>query len=354
MSKINDRAAKRAAEFASRPVSPPSTELTSTETKQDHDEAGEGARAIAGMILPTGTPKQTKGASEAAARTASAAPIKETIGIDLADLHVRPGYERDAGEFDGKEFQELVDSIRAHGGNHQPIDVRQVRGPQHPTLYQIVAGERRFRALMRLNEESRQAHKQDPENHNELFKTALCSVREIDDATADRIHDEENAKRAAKRPYSLAKQLSTMMASGRYSTASELADRIGRSRGDVSVYLSIYDKAPHALWTKVTDPTSLTQAECRTILKGFDKPAFSDWVKRLDPAAGVPLSTVVKKAKDVCARPKPTKSEADQVREKERGDAFHIVIPKSLPHEIRAKVLAYAKRLASGEVDPLG
>lgn len=340
MSKLSDRAAKRAAEFASRAAASP-------EPSASLNDAAASPATLASRILPVASPRQTKGASEAVAFTIASAPIKQTIAINLTDLHVRPGYERDPGEFDGPEFQELVDSIRSHGLNHQPIDVRQVRGPQHPTLYQIIAGERRFRALMLLNDESKKASELDPVHNRVAFRTALCAVREIDDQTADRIHDEENAKRAAKRPFSLAKQLSTMMKSGRYSSQADLAQKLGRNAGDISRLLRLYDEAPSALWSKIKDPSALQHRDTTLILKAYQKPAFSDWARHLDLNPVTPLSTVIKKAKELTARPKAEKTTVDKIREVERGDNFHIVLPKAIPSEVRAKILAYAKGLVS-------
>ena len=340
MTSNKSRARARAEEFVQKLGAPPVSTLTG---------AGEGAQPPRSVIPPViRPPKQTKGAMGAIEQTLALIPVKQVVLISLKELHVRPGYERDPREFDDPEFHELVESIRATGGNTQPIDVREVRGSGHPTLYQIIAGERRFMALSLLNEESKKAHEADPTQPKERFNAALCNVRVLDDDRADQIHDLENAKRAAKRPFSLAKQFVTMMSSGRYSTQTELADRLGRDKGQVSRLLSLYEKAPADLWSKVEDAIALKGPEVPILLKAFDKPAFIDWVRAQRRA--VSLATVLRKAREACARPKPQKTLVDKVREVERGDAFHIVIPKGLPDEVRAKVLAIAKELASKAV----
>ena len=318
MSSLSDRAKKRhdaqmskQAEEATHPV--PSTSAPSTPAAEDI------------------TPKlQRGGATAAATATMAALPIRETIPVKLTDLHVRPGYERHPSEFSGVAWDEFVASIAVSKGNVQPIDVRQVRGGA--TLYQIIAGERRFRALTQLE-----------------IPFAICAVRDLDEERADFIHDTENAKRADKSPFSLAMQLSVMLKSGRYADQKDLADKLGRDKSNVSRLLSLYDKAPSDLWVRIKDPTGLTFRDADVITKAYDKPAFSEWVKRLDRAAVTPVDTLVKKAKEVCARPKVERTVVDKIREVERGDAFHIVLPRAVPKHIRAKVLAYAKELAAAE-----
>ena len=287
--------------------------------------------AAAPGLPPVGKPITEKvqrgGAAGAAAATVAAIPIRETIPVKLSDLHIRPGFERHPSEFAGPLWDSFVSSIASSKGNIQPIDVRIVRGGQTP--YQIIAGERRYRAHLQLE-----------------IPTVLCAVREIDEERADFIHDTENAKRADKSPFSLAMQLSVMMKSGRYESQTALASSLGRDKSNVSRLLTLYDKAPADLWERIKDPTTLTFREAEIISQAYDKPAFVEWVKRLDRSAVTPVPALVKKAQEVCARPKPPKSVVEKIREVERGDAFHIVLPKAIPAEVRAKVLAYAKELA--------
>lgn len=340
MTSNKTRAQARAEEFVKKFGAPPVDALTGE---------GEGApparSQIPAVVRP---PKQTKGAMAAIDQTLALIPVKQVLLISLKELHVRPGYERDPSEFQDPEFFELVDSIRNTGGNTQPIDVREVRGAGHPTLYQIVTGERRVMALRLLNEESKKAHAADPSLPKERFTQALCNVRVLDEDMADQIHDLENAKRASKRPFSLAKQFSTMMKSGRYPTHTALAERIGRSQGGVSLYLKLYDQAPNDLWKRVKDPAALKHAEAELLVKAFDKPAFADWVKRLDLSGTTPVSTVVKKAKEACARPKKSKDPVDQVREIKRSKAYLIALPDGLVDpDIRKRALDAVKKIVA-------
>ena len=304
-------------------------ELQMKKEGQGAEPAAEVTAASASTAAPSISEKvQRGGAAGAAAATIAAIPIRETIPVKLTDLHIRPGYERHPSEFNGPAWEDFVASVASSKGNLQPIDVRLVRGGKTP--YQIIAGERRYRAHLQLG-----------------LPTVLCAVRELDEERADFIHDTENAKRADKSPFSLAMQLSVMMKSGRYESQADLASRLGRNRGDISRLLSLYDKAPANLWERIKDPTNLTHREATAIIQAYDKPAFVEWAKHLDRSAVTPVETLVKKAKEVCARPKPQKTVVEKIREVERGDAFHIVLPKAIPAKVRKEVLEFAKKRAA-------
>ena len=257
-------------------------------------------------------------------------PAELTTFILLDDIVVIEGLNRDESEFSGPDFDELKASIAKSGMNDFPVELRYTPGKPPGTTYQLVSGHRRYRALKDLG-----------------IGQAYATVRNLDDREMYRLHDIENAKRAAKRPYSLARQLSTMMKSGRYESQTQMAQELERSQGEISLHLALWDKAPHDLWGKVKDPGTIKHAEARALVKAFDKPAFANWVKALRVTEPTPLATVLKKAREVCARPKTEKTVADRIKEVERGDAFHLVLPKALSAEVRLKVLNYAKKLAA-------
>lgn len=291
--------------------------------QRERPEAEPGVVQASGPISPK---VQSAGPAAMLKSSIESLPIRGTMALPINQLHVRPGYERHPDEFSGPEWESFVASIETSKGNLQPIDVREVRGGS--TLYQVIAGERRFRALQQLG-----------------YKTALCAIREVDDAMADFIHDTENAKRADKTPYSLALQLVKMMESERYASQKELADRLGRNAGDVSRLIRLIDKAPDGMWHRTKGAIALTHRDVTLLLKAYDKPAFAEYVSRLDPAAPAPMATVLKQAKSVLQRRREEKSLVQKIREVERGDAFHIVLPKGIPAAVRARVLEYAKKL---------
>lgn len=301
-------------------------------------QANNARLAAAGVVPETGVPAsgpispKVQSAGPAAMLKASieALPIRGTMALPINQLHVRSGYERHPDEFAGKEWESFVASIEMSKGNLQPIDVREVRGG--PTLYQIIAGERRFRALQQLG-----------------HKTALCAIREVDDGMADFIHDTENAKRADKTPFSLALQLVKMMASGRYGTQKELADSLGRGQGDVSRLIRLIDLAPKEMWQRTKDAITLGHRDITLLLKAYEKKGFAEYISKLDAKAPTPITTVLKRAKEFLQRPKAEKSLVLKIREVERGDAFHIVLPKEISAAVRARVLEFARQIAEAD-----
>lgn len=287
-----------------------------------------GAPAAPAPQAPASSKVQTQGPARMLRENLTFLPVRKQLQVAVEQVYVPDHYLRHPAEYETPEFAELMESIRQSNGNLDPIDVRFRKDEQGRARYEVIAGTRRLEAVKRLG-----------------LKMVFVNERDIDDAMADFLHDVENAKRAEKRPFSLAMELSSMKKSGRYSSQEELADRLGRDKGDVSRLLSLYDKAPAGLWERVADPIAVRFTDVPAILKAYDKPAFADWLKA--QRKPVSVSTLVAKAKAVCARPKPEKSVVDKVREVERGDAFHIVLPKALPDDIRAKVLAFAKELAA-------
>lgn len=274
--------------------------------------------------------QQTQGPARMLRESLAFMPVRRQMQVAVDQVHVPEHYLRHPGEYETPKFKELMDSIRQSNGNVDPIDVRFKKQSNGAPGYEVIAGTRRFEAVKRLG-----------------LKVVFVNERDVDDAMADFLHDIENAKRAEKRPFSLAMELSSMWRSGRYASQSELADRLGRNKGVVSTYLALFDKAPNDLWSRVKDPVELKDAEARLLVKAYDKPQFAEWVKTLKKTDPAPLATVVRKAKEMTARPKPPKTDIEKIREVERGDAYHVVLPKSLPAEVRAKVLAFAKEIAS-------
>jgi len=78
------------------------------------------------------------GAEETSAAPSNAGP-RRTLGIG----QLTPNPDQPRTHFDPKAINELADSIRQHG-LIQPILVRPI--PNNPDMFEIVAGERRWRA----------------------------------------------------------------------------------------------------------------------------------------------------------------------------------------------------------------
>lgn len=129
---------------------------------------------------------------------------------------------RHADSYEGQAFQDLVIEIAASGGNIQPILVRPVKGdPDHD--YEVVFGHRRKRACQK----------------NKLPVLAMIRTDLESDAQAFEFLDRENRNREDLRPYELGLNYQKAIQDKLFRSGRDLADRIGRSVGIVSMALQL-------------------------------------------------------------------------------------------------------------------
>ncbi|MBQ6547215.1 MAG: ParB/RepB/Spo0J family partition protein [Bacilli bacterium] len=133
---------------------------------------------------------------------------KEIFDIALQDLIPNRFQPREI--FNDKELSELADSIKQHGVI-QPIIVRKVGDK-----YEIIAGERRFRASQLAGKE-----------------TIPALVRDIDDKEAAKIALLENLQRSNLTPIEEAKTYQTILKIDNI-TQDELANNLGRSQSTIA------------------------------------------------------------------------------------------------------------------------
>lgn len=145
---------------------------------------------------------------------AATGEIGEARAIPLAMIDRFRSNPRRA--FGTDQLCQLAASIQAHGVL-QPILVRPVRG-----RYEIVAGERRWRAAQEAG-----------------LHSIPATVREMDDRTAVELAVLENVQREALTPLEEADGFAAMRNHGW--TASQIAERIGKSRGYVANRIAIAD-----------------------------------------------------------------------------------------------------------------
>lgn len=139
---------------------------------------------------------------------------EEVVLLRLEDLRPNPYQPR--REFNEDKLLELMESIREHG-ILQPIVVRQGQG-RH---YEIIAGERRFRAMQMLQGE-----------------TIPSIVRQISDREAMEIALIENLQREDLTPIEVAEAYSKIMQHFSL-TQEQLAARVGQSRSHVANLLRL-------------------------------------------------------------------------------------------------------------------
>jgi ParB/RepB/Spo0J family partition protein len=145
-----------------------------------------------------------------------------SVGVRIVPVdHIEPNPEQPRLVFEQAALDELAASIREHGVL-QPILVR----PLGPNTYQIVAGERRWRA-------SRQAG----------LETIPALIEDIDDDTALEIAIIENLQREDLTPLDEAAMYDRMVHEHGYSIR-KLADKLGKDKGYLENRLRLADAPP--------------------------------------------------------------------------------------------------------------
>ena len=145
-----------------------------------------------------------------------------SVGVRIVQIdHIEPNPEQPRLVFEPEALNELAASIREHGVL-QPILVR----PLGPNTYQIVAGERRWRA-------SRLAG----------LDTIPALIEEIDDDTALEIAIIENLQREDLTPLDEAAMYDRMVHEHGYSIR-KLADKLGKDKGYLENRLRLADAPP--------------------------------------------------------------------------------------------------------------
>lgn len=139
----------------------------------------------------------------------------KVVMLRIGDIHPRPGQPRQY--FDEESLGQLAESIRA-AGLMQPILVRRGKGDQE---YEIIAGERRWRAAGMIN-----------------LETIPAIVREIDDESAAEWSLIENIQREDLNPIERAEAFMRLI--DEYGmTHQELAARLGLDRTNITNHLRL-------------------------------------------------------------------------------------------------------------------
>ena len=164
---------------------------------------------------------------------------------------IRPNPYQPRKNFDEENLKDLSDSIRKNGV-FQPIIVRKssVMG------YEIIAGERRFRASKLAGKDS---------------------IPAIDDEQMMEVAVLENLQREDLSPLEEAEAYSTLMKNLKI-TQSELSERLGKSRPYIANYLRLLD-LPREVKAFVQDG-KLSMGQARTLLALKDKDKLVELAKK--------------------------------------------------------------------------
>jgi ParB/RepB/Spo0J family partition protein len=145
-----------------------------------------------------------------------------SIGVRIVQVdRIEPNPEQPRMVFEAEALNELAGSIREHGVL-QPILVR----PLGPNTYQIVAGERRWRASKLAG-----------------LETIPALIEDIDDDTALEISIIENLQREDLTPLDEAAMYDRMVHEHGYSIR-KLADKLGKDKGYLENRLRLADAPP--------------------------------------------------------------------------------------------------------------
>lgn len=168
-------------------------------------------------------------------------PIEKSAYQKLPIYKVEPNPDQPRRDFDEEELQALADSIQEHG-IIQPLTVRELRSG----YYQIIAGERRWRAARLAN----------------LAEIPVVII-EADDKKAMELALIENLQRQDLNPVEEALGYRSLMDDYGL-TQEEAAKRVGKSRPAVANALRLLGLAPEVL-EKVRDG-SLSAGHARAVL----------------------------------------------------------------------------------------
>jgi ParB family chromosome partitioning protein len=138
-----------------------------------------------------------------------------TLKVELRQIateQLRPGRFQPRQHFDEEKLQELAEAIKTTQGLLQPIVVRAINEQQ----YEIIAGERRWRAAILAK-----------------LETVSCLVRDCNDQEALEAAIIENVSRADLNPIEEAQAYQRLMAEFGY-IHEEVALAVGKSRAKIS------------------------------------------------------------------------------------------------------------------------
>jgi ParB family chromosome partitioning protein len=150
----------------------------------------------------------------------AAAARAEDAGAEIAVADISPNPDQPRRRFDDTELERLADSIRRHGVL-QPVVVRRAP-PGAARPYELVVGERRWRASQRAGRSAIPAVVQDVQP-TELLEVALV----------------ENVQRHDLNPIELAQAFRTLVDAGH--TQDDVGQRVGLDRSTVANHLRLLE-----------------------------------------------------------------------------------------------------------------
>lgn len=152
---------------------------------------------------------------------------EQSNAVEMRIDEIEPNPEQPRKNFDRAALDELADNIKQYG-LIQPIVVR----PTIMGIYQIVAGERRWRASMQAG-----------------LKTVPVIIKELDDAQTMELAIIENLQREDLNPIETAKGFKALMDSFKF-TQEEVAEKVGKSRSAVANALRLLELGKYVIYVE--------------------------------------------------------------------------------------------------------
>ena len=186
----------------------------------------------------------------------AAAADRNVFTCPLEKIIPQPGQPRQ--HFDPEKLDELAQSIREHG-LVEPLIVR--RAPGAVDKFELVAGERRWRALQRAG-----------------MREALVVVKDVSAKDAFELALIENVQREDLNPIELAEAYDRLVREHGYSQEA-LAERLGKDRTTITNALRLLKLPPHVR-TKVV-AGELSEGHARALLGAGDESTMEELADRV-------------------------------------------------------------------------
>ena len=228
----------------------------------------------------------------------------------LSINEIVPNKEQPRKTFDETALAELADSIRQHGVL-QPLLVR----PLANGGYQLVAGERRWRA-------SRMAE----------LKEVPVIIKELSDTEAMEIAIIENLQREDLNPIEEAEGLQALIDKCGY-TQEEVAVSVGKSRPAITNSLRLL-KLPQEVRDMAKDGV-ISAGHARALLAFDNQPMMIECANQI-----VPKKLTVRDVEKMAKRP----ARASEPKRTQRRDSFYDEVELSLSEALGTKVKVYNGR----------
>ncbi|MGN0516033.1 ParB/RepB/Spo0J family partition protein [Eubacterium sp.] len=228
----------------------------------------------------------------------------------LSINEIVPNKEQPRKTFDETALAELADSIRQHGVL-QPLLVR----PLANGGYQLVAGERRWRA-------SRMAE----------LKEVPVIIKELSDTEAMEIAIIENLQREDLNPIEEAEGLQALIDKCGY-TQEEVAVSVGKSRPAITNSLRLL-KLPQEVRDMAKDGV-ISAGHARALLAFDNQPMMIECAKQI-----VPKKLTVRDVEKMAKRP----AKSSESKRAQRRDSFYDEVELSLSEALGTKVKVYNGR----------